>query len=167
MREESSQFPQLGVRPSIPLAKIDAVVAGKLGPARVRGNAQPNAMYRHIAMYLCKHVGGWSTTRIGKFYNGRDHSTVSYAIRRIESRRLRDPALDALLCTLTEICNQSEVKQPRAFPFDTSSTRPVSLDSPLMSELIDRVTDRVLARLEFRATRTVTGEHSDVPDAVA
>lgn len=60
-------------------------------------------MYRHIAMYLCKHVGRWITTRIGKFYNERDHSTVSYAIRRIESRRMRDPALDALLCTLTEI----------------------------------------------------------------
>jgi hypothetical protein len=71
-------------------------------------------MYRHIAMYLCKHVGGWSTTRIGKFYNGRDHSTVvSYAIRRIEAQRLRDLALDTLLCALTEICNQIEVKQPR------------------------------------------------------
>jgi chromosomal replication initiation ATPase DnaA len=113
MRETSSQLLQLGVRSNIPLAKIDAVVAANLGPARVCGNAQPNAMYRHIAMYLCKHVGGWSTTRIGKFYNGRDHSTVSYAIRRIESRRLRDPALDALLCTLTEMCDQSEVKQPR------------------------------------------------------
>src|SRR5687767_15577862 len=43
-----------------------------------------------------------------------DHSTVSYAIHRIESRRLRDSALDALLCTLTEMCNQSEVKQPRS-----------------------------------------------------
>lgn len=63
MREESSQFPQLGVRPSIRLAKIDAIVAANLGPARVCGNAQPNAVYRHIAMYLCKHVGGWSTTR--------------------------------------------------------------------------------------------------------
>ena len=120
MREESSHLPQLGVRPSIPLAKIDAVVAANLGPARVCGNAQPNAMYRHIAMYLCKHVGGWSTTRIGKFYNGRDHSTVSYAIRRIESRRLRDPALDALLCTLTEMCNQSEVNQPHAVPVKAS-----------------------------------------------
>ena len=94
--ELSSHLPQLGVRPRIPLAKIDAVVAANLGPARVSGNAQPNAMYRHIAMYLCKHVGGWSTARVGKFYNGRDHSTVSYAIRRTESRRPQDPQLDAL-----------------------------------------------------------------------
>ena len=167
MREMSSHFPQLGVRPGIPIAEIDTVVAGNLGPARVRGNAQPNAMYRHIAMYLCKHVGGWSTTRIGKFYNGRDHSTVSYAIRRIESRRLRDPEFDVLLRTLTEICNQSEVKEPHAFEVNTPSTRIICFDSLLMSELIDHVTDRVLARLELRAVPTGTREHSDVPDALS
>ena len=164
MREMSSHFPQLGVRPSIPLAKIDAVVAGNLGPARVPGNAQPNAMYRHIAMYLCKHVGGWSTTRIGKFYNGRDHSTVSYGIRRIESRRRRDPALDALLCALTEMCNQSEIKQTAV---QVNRTRTICFDSPLMSELIDRVTDRVLACLEFRAAQTCAEDESDVPDSHA
>jgi hypothetical protein len=165
MREESSHLPQLGVRPSIPLAAIDAIVATNLGPARVCGNAQPNAMYRHVAMYLCKHVGGWSTTRIGKFYNGRDHSTVCYAIRRIESRRLRDPEFDALLRTLTEMCNQSEVKEPHAFAVNTSSTRIICFDSLLMSELIDCVTERVLARLELRAAPTGTREH--VPDALS
>ena len=46
-------------RPRIPLSKIDAVVAEHLGPARVRGNAQRNVLYRHIAMYLGKLVGGW------------------------------------------------------------------------------------------------------------
>jgi hypothetical protein len=45
-------------RPRIPLSKIDAVVAEHLGPARVRGNARPNVLYRHIAMYLGKHVLG-------------------------------------------------------------------------------------------------------------
>jgi hypothetical protein len=121
-------------------------------------------MYRHIAMYLCKHAAGWSTTRIGKFYNGRDHSTVSYAIRRIASRRLRDPALDALLCVLTEMCNQSEIKQP-AVPVDR--TRTICFDNPLMSELIDRVTDRVLACLGFRAAQAWAEEESDVPDSHA
>ena len=165
MREESSHPPHLGVRRSIPLAAIDAIVATNLGPARVCGNAQPNAMYRHIAMYLCKHVGGWSTTRIGNFYNGRDHSTVSYAIRRIESRRLLDPRLDSLLFTLTEMCHQRKVNQPDAGWVNTAIARTVYLDSPLMSELIDRVTDRVLARLQFRAACTCTGE-SEVPDAL-
>jgi chromosomal replication initiation ATPase DnaA len=29
-----------------------------------------------ISMYLAKHVGGWSTHRIGRFYNGRHRSTI-------------------------------------------------------------------------------------------
>jgi hypothetical protein len=49
----------------IPLAVIDAAVCARLGPARVAGNAQPAAFNRQVAMYLAKHVGGWSTTTIG------------------------------------------------------------------------------------------------------
>ena len=63
----------------IPLAIIDKVVSARLGQTRVQGNAQPAVFNRQIAMYLAKHVGGWSTTRIGRFYNGRDHSTVCHA----------------------------------------------------------------------------------------
>jgi hypothetical protein len=42
---------------------------------------------RQVAMYLAKEIGGWSTTQIGRYYNGRDHSTVCYALRRIEALR--------------------------------------------------------------------------------
>lgn len=49
----------------IPLEGIDAAVCARLGPARVAGNSQPAAFNRQVAMYLAKHVGGWSTTRIG------------------------------------------------------------------------------------------------------
>jgi hypothetical protein len=48
-------------------------------------------------MYLAKHVGRWSTTKIGKFYNGRHHTTVLYSIEKIESLRERDASLNALL----------------------------------------------------------------------
>jgi chromosomal replication initiation ATPase DnaA len=71
----------------IALARIDAVVSARLGPSRLRGNAQPAALNRQIAMYLAHRVGGWSTTRIGRFYNGRDHSTVCHAIKRIQALR--------------------------------------------------------------------------------
>ena len=50
----------------IPLSAIDAAVAARLGPGRVCGNAQPAVFSRQVAMYLAKHVGGWSTTRIGQ-----------------------------------------------------------------------------------------------------
>ena len=36
----------------IALARIDSLVSAKLGPARVRGNAQPAALNRQVAMYL-------------------------------------------------------------------------------------------------------------------
>jgi chromosomal replication initiation ATPase DnaA len=69
------------------MTRIDAVVSAKLGPARIGGNAQPNALYRHIAMYFCKPVGGWSTRQIGRSYNGRDHST-SLCLRKIAGASL-------------------------------------------------------------------------------
>ena len=52
-------------------------------------------------MYLAKIVGGWSTPQIGRFYNGRDHSTVCYAIRRVEVLRETNPDVDGVLTVLT------------------------------------------------------------------
>jgi Bacterial dnaA protein helix-turn-helix len=80
------------------LAKINAVVSARRGPTRTPGNEQPACFNRQVAMYLAKHVGGWSTTVIGRFYNGRDHSTVSHGIQRIESLRESNPG--PRLCVL-------------------------------------------------------------------
>ncbi len=55
------------------LAEIDAVVSAKLGATRTLGNSQPACFNRQVAMYLAARVGRWSTTVIGRFYNGRDH----------------------------------------------------------------------------------------------
>ena len=41
----------------IPLAQIEAIVAARLGPGRVPGNAQPPAFSRQVAMYLASRVG--------------------------------------------------------------------------------------------------------------
>lgn len=48
-------------------------------------------------MYLAKHVCGWSTTKIGRFYNGRHHSTVLHAIGKVESLRRTDGSIDAVV----------------------------------------------------------------------
>src|SRR5262245_10228454 len=86
----------------IALARIDAVVSARLGPARVCGNAQPAAFNRQVAMYLAHRVGGWTTTRIGRFYNGRDHSTVCHAIKRIQTLRESSPEVASLVFSLTQ-----------------------------------------------------------------
>lgn len=78
------------------LSEIDTVVSAKLGTTRTPGNAQPACFNRQVAMYLAARIGGWSTTEIGRFYNGRDHSTVSYGIQRIESLRESNPDVDAV-----------------------------------------------------------------------
>jgi hypothetical protein len=52
-------------------------------------------------MYLAKNIGGWSTTRIGRFYNGRHHTTVLHAIEKIERLRETDKSLDALIEVIT------------------------------------------------------------------
>ena len=82
------------------LAQIDALVSTRLGPTRGLGNSQPACFNRQLAMYLAARVGRWSTTTIGRFYDGRDHSTVCHGIQRIESLKETDPEVDALLADL-------------------------------------------------------------------
>src|SRR3954470_13946366 len=81
----------------ISLAEIDGAVSARLGPTRGLGNSQPACFNRQVAMYLAAQVGRWSTTTIGRFYDGRDHSTVCHGIQRIESLKETDPNVDALL----------------------------------------------------------------------
>ncbi len=80
---------------------IEATVADHLGPGRVPGNAHGPCFSRQVAMYLAKNVAGWSTTRIGRFYNGRHHTTVLHAIAKIERLRQTDESIDELIEVLT------------------------------------------------------------------
>jgi chromosomal replication initiator protein len=83
------------------LEQIEATVAEHLGPGRVPGNRSGPCFSRQISMYLAKHVGGWSTTRIGRFYNGRHHSTVLHAIAKVERLRQTDESIDAPIDVVT------------------------------------------------------------------
>jgi hypothetical protein len=51
-------------------------------------------------------LGGWSTTVIGRFYNGRDHSTVCHGIQRIESLRESNPDVDVLIAEFKQQLDQ-------------------------------------------------------------
>jgi hypothetical protein len=85
----------------VSLEQIEATVADHLGPGRVQGNQAGPCFSRQVSMYLAKNVGRWSTTRIGRFYNGRHHTTVLHAIAKIERLRETDESLDALIEVLT------------------------------------------------------------------
>ena len=82
------------------LVQIDAVVSARLGTTRGRSKVQEIVFNRQVAMYLASRVGRWSTTVIGRFYNGRDHSTVSYAVQKIEVLRKSDPGVEQIVSDL-------------------------------------------------------------------
>jgi len=134
----------------IPLATIDKVVSARLGPTRLQGNAQPAVFNRQIAMYLAKHVGGWSTTRIGRFYNGRDHSIVCYALKRVAALRESDPEVDGLVSSLA-----AEIKTTEPNETVRTGTQPrtlaVAKDLHLNDAFLDALADRLAARIFDRA----------------
>jgi hypothetical protein len=121
-------------RPS--LEQIDSTVSSQLGPGRVAGNEQGPCFSRQIAMYLAKHVGGWSLTKIGRFYNGRHHTTVLHAIQKVQRLRCEDESVDALIEVLTAALRE-EVGMKAAE------------DKAVMwrAELVETVAARVLDRL--------------------
>jgi hypothetical protein len=135
----------------LPLETIDSMVSARLGPTRIPGNEQPACFNRQVAMYLAKHVGGWSTTVIGRFYNGRDHSTVCYGIQRIESLRGSDPEVDALITDLKQqlgeefVGRTERVEPPAEF---------AGFSQAIVDELADVVAARVCALLEERMHRS-------------
>lgn len=146
----SPQFaPDVFSRRRISLAAIDAAVSARLGPTRGLGNSQPACFNRQVGMYLARHVGRWSTTVIGRFYNGRDHSTVCYGIQRIEALRENDPDVDALITDL-----KHELSVSDASPAEKPGTKPrgcVRLSHFDVQALADLIAERVYARIEKRA----------------
>lgn len=145
----------------ISLARIDEVVSAHLGPTRVPGNAQPAAFNRHIAMYLAKQVSGWSTTVIGRFYNGRDHSTVVYALQRVEALRESSPEVDCLLSHLRaqllseeSMLEDAEAMLPRNRHMSMRLIRAVAAREELLNAIADRVAKRLLEDLPKTSSGT-------------
>jgi chromosomal replication initiator protein len=66
---------------------------------RARAVARP----RQVAMYLAKQLTPRSLPEIGRKFGGRDHTTVIYAIRKIEELRTADPSLSEDIETLRRL----------------------------------------------------------------
>ncbi len=146
----SSQFaPDVFSRRRISLVDIDAAVSARLGPTRGLGNSQPACFNRQVGMYLARHVGRWSTTVIGRFYNGRDHSTVVHGVQRIEALRECDPDVDALLADLKKQLIENTRQVPQQ---DVSSvcipSRRHTLSRADLEQLANRVADLLADRMK-------------------
>jgi chromosomal replication initiator protein len=82
-------------------AEILRVVAHHYGlrlpEIKSRNNSRQVAFPRQVAMYLCKRLTTLSYPEIGKQFNDKHHSTVMYAVEKIETLRQQDPDLDRVL----------------------------------------------------------------------
>ena len=74
----------------------DIRLADMIGPKRTRNLVRP----RQIAMYLCKTLTSLSLPEIGRHFGGRDHTTVTHSMQRVEKLRLTDSQIADDLQTL-------------------------------------------------------------------
>jgi len=141
----------------ISLPYIDGVVSAKLGPTRVRDKSEPAVFNRQIAMYLASRIGHWSTTVIGRFYNGRDHSTVCHAIHKIETLRRTDPKLHLLITGFAERLQGSRAADDASpLSHNVARTRS-SLSQPELEEVASLVAEKVYAQLQQKLWDRLTG----------
>ncbi len=96
----------------MPIATIQEHVARSYQvPAReIRSARRSRAIIepRHVAMYLSKELTPSSLPHIGRFFGGRDHTTVLHAVRKIEDLRRRTPELDGRIRALMAELNPPE-----------------------------------------------------------
>jgi hypothetical protein len=131
----------------VTLCHIETVVSSYLGPGRVPGNRQSECFSRQVSMYLAKHVGGWSTPQIGRFYNGRHHTTVLYAVRKMERLRESDESIAALVDELIQVLTPG-VPYIRPEPKDRVG-RATVMDA-VASLMIERLASESLARSKWQ-----------------
>jgi MoxR-like ATPase len=94
---------ELGASPRGSLALIRASQAraaldgrGYVIPDDVKSKGRRHELVvpRQIAMYLIRELTSHSYPEIGQFFNGRDHSTVMYAVQKVADQLDEDPKLD-------------------------------------------------------------------------
>ena len=59
--------------------------------------SQSIAYPRQVAMFLARQITAHSLEEIGGFFGGRDHSTVIYAVDKIQRLAVEDPDTRALI----------------------------------------------------------------------
>src|SRR5215471_14387216 len=121
----------------VSLSRIEQVVSAHLGPGRVPGNVQGPCFSRQLSMYLAKHVGRWSLSQIGRFYNGRHHTTVLHAIAKIERFRTSDESVDALI----EVLTGELAAGPHECGCSACTVRAHSAGEAVATRVIDRLAD--------------------------
>lgn len=86
------------------MREIQTVTADHYGLKRSdllsRRRVQKIVRPRQVAMYICKLITTKSLPEIARAFDGRDHTTVMYAVRKIEALRKEDAEIDADIALL-------------------------------------------------------------------
>ncbi|MDR2403465.1 MAG: chromosomal replication initiator protein DnaA [Spirochaetaceae bacterium] len=76
------------------------------GPKRTKKIVFP----RQLAMYIAREITEYSTTDIGDYFGGRDHTTVMHSCKAIEERLQADPRLDSIIENLKRLIKEYNAK---------------------------------------------------------
>jgi chromosomal replication initiator protein len=94
-----------------PLKDIAAVTARyfSLKVTEIRSSSRRKAvvMARNVAMYLARHMTGDSLEQIGRYFGGRDHSTVMHGCRKTERLLTTDAAIREAVLQLQQRCEKT------------------------------------------------------------
>lgn len=63
---------------------------------------------RQIAMFLCRNLLGHSYPIIGRFFGGKDHSTVIHAVKKIKQLQEHDRIVHTMVTELTKRCREAQ-----------------------------------------------------------
>jgi chromosomal replication initiator protein len=93
------------------IGRIQRAVADLFGLSeeelRQKSTRQAVAVPRQIAMYLAKQITAASLPEIGRYFGGKHHTTVMYAIAKIEEQRGTDGDLNHVISKLLKTLNKS------------------------------------------------------------
>ncbi len=104
MRALSHVFTQEQREPT--MEEIAQAVARRFGvrpeELKAKGRAKEVVLPRQLAMYLIRERLSASFPEIGQFFGGRDHTTVLYAVQKVQKQLQSDPKLKAAVEELRE-----------------------------------------------------------------
>ena len=68
------------------------------------------AFPRQVAMYIARQITELSTTEVGLEFGGRDHTTVMYAVQKIENKMKSDSTIEPMITRLIRDIRESNTK---------------------------------------------------------
>ena len=89
------------------IREIQAAVAARYGVSastlvETRTGGRSDARPRLLVMWLARQCTPYTLARIGRHFGGRDHKTVSHAVRRVEQMMRTDRDLAAIAARIRE-----------------------------------------------------------------